>query len=65
MSVYAAWYDELAASIAYDITPNLTVYAQGSNLLGSDTRSYSTYRNVPAFYEYSGRNFFFGIRGRI
>ena len=58
-------YHELAASIAYDITPNLTVYAQGSNLLGSDTRSYSTYRNVPAFYEYSGRNFFFGIRGRI
>jgi len=58
-------YHELAASIAYDITKNLTIYAQGSNLLGSATQRYSTYENVPAFYEYTGRAFFFGIRGRL
>ena len=58
-------YHELAGSIAYDITKHLTIYAQGSNLLGSATRRYSTYRNVPAFYEYTGRAFFFGIRGRL
>ena len=58
-------YHELAASISYDILPQLTVYAQGSNLLDSATRRYSTYSNVPAFYESTGRAFFFGVRARI
>lgn len=58
-------YHELAGSLAYDLTKNLTVYVQGSNLLGSATQRYSTYRNVPAFYEYTGRSFFFGLRGRL
>jgi TonB-dependent receptor len=58
-------YHEVSASASYDITPSITVYAQGSNLLGSATKRYSTYRNVPAFYEYTGRAFFFGVRGRL
>lgn len=58
-------YHELSGSISYDILPQLTVYAQGSNLLDSATRRYSTYSNVPAFYEYTGRAFFFGVRARI
>jgi iron complex outermembrane receptor protein len=58
-------YHELAASISYDILPQLTVYVQGSNLLDSATRRYSTYSNVPAFYEYTGRAFFFGVRARL
>ena len=60
-----AAYSELAASLSYDITPNLTAYAQGSNLLGSAIRRYSTYQNVPAFYEYTGRAYFFGLRARL
>lgn len=58
-------YHELAASVSYDILPQLTVYAQGANLLDSATRRYSTYSNVPAFYEYTGRAFFFGVRARL
>lgn len=58
-------YHELAASVSYDVLPQVTVYAQGSNLLDSATKRFSTYGNVPAFYEYTGRAFFFGIRARM
>ncbi|BBC73419.1 conserved hypothetical protein [Altererythrobacter sp. B11] len=58
-------YHEVSASLSYDVTENVSVYVQGSNLLGEDIRRFNTYRNVPAFYEYSGRSFFFGVRGRI
>jgi len=58
-------YHELAASVSYDILPQVTIYAQGSNLLDSATKRFSTYSNVPAFYEYTGRAFFFGFRARI
>ncbi len=58
-------YHEMSASLSYDLTSNVSVYVQGSNLLGSAIKRYNTYRNVPNFYEYSGRSFFFGIRGRL
>jgi hypothetical protein len=28
-------------------------------------RQFNTYRNVPAFYEQSGRSYFFGVRARL
>jgi iron complex outermembrane receptor protein len=65
LSIKQRPYHELASSISYDIMPQLTVYVQGSNLLDSATQRYSTYNNVPAFYEYTGRAFFFGVRARI
>jgi len=58
-------YHELSASLSYDVTKNISVYVQGSNLLGQAIKRFNTYMNVPAFYEYSGRSFFFGIRGRL
>lgn len=58
-------YHEMSASLSYDVTDNVSVYVQGSNLLGSDIRRFNTYRNVPNFYEYSGRSFFIGVRGRL
>ncbi|MEO7241233.1 MAG: TonB-dependent receptor, partial [Sphingomicrobium sp.] len=58
-------YHEVSASLAYDVTGNIQVYVEGSNLLGSAIKRYNTYRNVPAFYEYSGRSFFLGVRGRL
>jgi iron complex outermembrane receptor protein len=58
-------YHEMSASLSYDLTKNFTVYAQGSNLLGSAIKRFNTYRNVPNFYEYSGRAFFFGVRARM
>ncbi|MES2058409.1 MAG: TonB-dependent receptor [Pseudomonadota bacterium] len=58
-------YHEMSASLSYDLTDNLSIYAQGSNLLGSAIKRFNTYENVPNFYEYSGRSFFFGIRSRL
>lgn len=58
-------YHEMSATLSYDLTKNFSVYAQGSNLLGSEVRRFNTYRNVPNFYEYSGRSFFFGVRARM
>ncbi|MBW4330667.1 TonB-dependent receptor [Stakelama sp. CBK3Z-3] len=58
-------YNEMSASFAYDVTEHIQYYVQGSNLLGSATQRFNTYRNVPAFYEYSGRTFFLGIRARL
>ncbi|MBB5712433.1 TonB-dependent receptor [Sphingomonas xinjiangensis] len=58
-------YHEMSASLSYDVTDNVSVYVQGSNLLGSDIRRFNTYRDVPNFYEYSGRSFFIGVRGRL
>jgi len=58
-------YHEMSASLSYDLTKNVSVYVQGSNLLGSDIQRFNTLRNVPNFYEYSGRSFFIGVRGRL
>lgn len=55
----------MSASLSYDVTDHLSVYVQGSNLLGSAIKRFNDRRNVPAFYEYSGRSFFFGVRGRM
>ncbi len=58
-------YHEMSASLSYDVTDNLSVYVQGSNLLGSAIKRDNDLRNVPNFYEYSGRSFFFGVRARM
>ena len=47
------------------ISPKSKTGVTRRNLLGSAIKRYNTYRNVPNFYEYSGRSFFFGIRGRL
>ena len=65
LSIKEDAYHEMSASIAYDVTKVFQVYAEGSNLLGSPIQRFNTYRNVPAFYEYSGRALFFGIRARL
>ncbi|MCC2977921.1 TonB-dependent receptor [Sphingomonas sp. PL-96] len=58
-------YHEVSASLSYDVAKNFTIYGQGSNLLGSAVKRFNTYRNVPNFYEYSGRAFFAGVRARF
>jgi iron complex outermembrane recepter protein len=58
-------YHEVSASLGYDITDNVHIYVEGSNLANQAIKRYNTYRNVPAFYESSGRTIFFGVRGRL
>ncbi len=55
-------YHEVSASFGYEITPHIKVYVEGSNLANQAIKRYATYRNVPNFYEASGRAFFFGVR---
>ena len=57
-------YHEVSASLGYEITPNIKIYVEGSNLANQSIKRYHTYRNVPAFYEASGRAFFFGVRAK-
>ncbi len=57
-------YHEVSASLGYEIIHNVKIYVEGSNLANQAIKRYYTYRNVPAFYEASGRSFFFGIRAR-
>lgn len=65
LSVKEEAYNEVSASVSYDLTKNVSVYVQGSNLLGEAVERYNDVRNVPAFYEYSGRAIFFGVRARL
>ena len=58
-------YEELSAGFGYEITPNVKLFVEGSNLLNEVTQRYSAYTNVPAFYETSGRSIFFGVRARM
>ncbi|NIJ33337.1 TonB-dependent receptor [Sphingomonas oligoaromativorans] len=58
-------YHEMSATLGYDLNSHIQAYVSGSNLLGSAIQRFNTYRNVPAFYEYSGRSFFFGVRARM
>ncbi len=58
-------YEELSASLSYDLTSHFKVYVEGSNLLNSATQRYSGYPNVPAYYEAYGRSLFFGVRAKL
>ena len=58
-------YKDLSATVAYAISPHITAYVEGTNLLNSDDFRVSTYRNVPAYYEAWGRAYFFGVRMRL
>ena len=55
----------MSATLGYVLNSHIQAYVSGWNLLGSAIQRFNTYRNVPAFYEYSGRSFFFGVRARI
>jgi TonB-dependent receptor len=65
LAVKETSYDEVSASFEYAITESFKAYVEGSNLLNDAISQYNTYRNVPAFYESSGRAFFFGVRSRF
>ena len=50
------------ASISYDVTPNATVYAQGSNLTGEYEKYYLTFPDSKAYNNIYERRFMAGAR---
>ena len=50
------------ASISYDFTPNVTLYAQGSNLTGEYEKYYLTFPDEKAYNNISERRFMAGAR---
>ena len=70
----AAWGDRLAvwnkpvgyldASITYDVTPNISVYAQGTNLTETNEERYAQWEDQ--FYDQNifERRYFLGVRVR-
>ena len=44
---------------------HITVFVEGSNLLKNADARFSTFRNVPAYYEAWGRAYFVGLRARL
>ena len=58
-------YKDLSATVSYEFGPHITAYVEGSNLLNNADFRFSTYRNVPAYYEAWGRAYFIGMRARL
>ena len=58
-------YKELSATISYEFGRHVTAYIEGNNLLNNADSRYSTFRNVPAYYEAWGRAYFVGFRARL
>lgn len=50
------------ASISYDVTPNFTLYAQGSNLTGEYEKYYLTFQDEHAYNNIYERRFMSGVR---
>ncbi|HEV7716089.1 MAG TPA: TonB-dependent receptor, partial [Steroidobacteraceae bacterium] len=65
LGVIAEDYKNASFTLGYALTPQVSLFAEGSNLLDESIRQFNTYRNVPAFYEQSGRSYFFGVRARL
>ena len=58
-------YKDLSATVSYEFGPHITANIEGSNLLNNADFRFSTYRNVPAYYEAWGRAYFVGVRARL
>lgn len=64
LAIYSRPVGYLDASASYDITPNFTVFAQGTNLTSSNDEQYAQFKNL--FYQENvfERRLTFGIRIR-
>ena len=58
-------YKDLSTTVSYEFGPHITAYVEGSNLLNNADFRFSTYRNVPAYYEAWCRAYFVGVRARL
>jgi hypothetical protein len=64
LAIWAMPQGYLDASISYDITPRITVYAQGTNLTNEFEHQYLQFKNQFYSENLYQRRFFFGVRIR-
>ena len=62
LEVYQAPTSYVDASVSYDVTPNLTLYGQGSNLTGEYERYYLTWKDERAYNNVFETRYTFGAR---
>jgi iron complex outermembrane receptor protein len=63
--VNTAAYGQLDASISYDINENVTVFAEGLNLLNATTRRYGRFEEQLLDAEQYGARYAFGVRAKF
>lgn len=63
--LYQAPTNYVDASISYDVTPNFTIYGQGSNLTGEYERYYIVYPDERAYNNIYERRFMAGVRAKF
>lgn len=62
LEMYQSPTNYVDASISYDITPNVTIYGQGSNLTGEYEKYYLTWKDERAYNNIFERRFTVGAR---
>ena len=64
LAIYSRPVGYLDASASYDVTPNVTVFAQGTNLTSSNDEQYAQFKNLYYQQNIFERRLTFGIRIR-
>lgn len=62
LELYQAPTNYIDASVSYDLTPNFTIYAQGSNLTGEYEKYYLTWKDERAYNNIYERRYTGGVR---
>ncbi|TCM17085.1 TonB-dependent receptor [Novosphingobium sp. PhB165] len=62
LELYQAPTNYVDASVSYDVTPNVTLYAQGSNLTGEYEKYYLTWTDEKAYNNIFERRYTAGVR---
>jgi iron complex outermembrane receptor protein len=63
--VNTAAYGQFDASVSYDVTPNLNVFAEGLNLTNATVRRYGRFEEQIIDAEQYGARFAFGVRAKF
>src|SRR5690554_964654 len=63
--VHTDAYQTVDVSVSYDLTENLTVFVDGSNVTGEVVEKYGRYKNQFMGYEDTGALYTFGVRAKF
>ena len=58
-------YGQLDVNFSFNIAPNISIFAQGTNVLKEETRLFSVYKNRVIKNEYTGARYILGINAKF